>query len=201
MAGRGSSSGGGRPPTPEEMARINKALELRAARMPYDMIAEKLGYSTASSARRAVNSALRWTFREGADSLRRSEAASLDELQRHAWQRVVEGKPGAIADVLRVMTRRAHLLGLDMPVQTQVSVKVETDQAMQLLAALRGILTDLRLSPEQQDLSTEVVARHLRALTDTAHDPGAETVDGEVVPEPDPTHPEPAPDPVDQPET
>ena len=169
------------------MARINKALELRAARMPYDMIAEKLGYSTASSARRAVNSALRWTFREGADSLRRSEAASLDELQRHAWQRVVEGKPGAIADVLRVMTRRAHLLGLDMPVQTQVSVKVETDQAMQLLAALRGILTDLRLSPEQQDLSTEVVARHLRALTDTAHD--STVVESEVVLAPEPEQP------------
>ena len=67
-------------------------------------------------------------------------------------------------------------LGLNAPLKTELTVAIDQQQAHMLLTAIRGILGDLQLTPDQQTLSGEVVSRHLRAIEGgTADTPGEAT--------------------------
>ena len=90
-----------------------QALELRKAGVTYEVIAGQLGYANASGARKAVLSALKATLREPAAELRELELARLDAMLLPLWRRVQAGDEKAIDRALRIMERRARLLGLD----------------------------------------------------------------------------------------
>jgi hypothetical protein len=90
-----------------------QALELRKAGVTYEVIAGQLGYANASGARKAVVSALKATLREPAAELRELELARLDAMLLPLWRRVQAGDEKAIDRALRIMERRARLLGLD----------------------------------------------------------------------------------------
>ena len=90
-----------------------QALELRKAGVTYEVIATQLGYANASGARKAVVSALKATLREPAAELRELELARLDAMLLPLWRRVQSGDEKAIDRALRIMERRARLLGLD----------------------------------------------------------------------------------------
>jgi hypothetical protein len=102
-------------------ARQLQALELRKAGATYQAIAEQLGYAHAKGAYKAVASALKLTLREPADGLRELEVARLDAMLLALWRRVQSGDEKAVDRALRIMERRARLLGLDAPSRGELS--------------------------------------------------------------------------------
>lgn len=109
----------------EVIDKERRVIELRRAGVTFDVIAQEVGYSNASGAHHAYTRALKRTLREaGADEIRDLELDRLDRLQRFAWNLAAQGNLRAIETILRIMGRRARLLGLDMPVRVQQEVTV-----------------------------------------------------------------------------
>lgn len=94
------------------------ALKYRKAGYTYDMIAERVGYASASGAEKAIKSALHKMLRDEVQDVLDFELARLDEMMAGAYIMATGGNPAAIASVLKIMERRAKLLGLDAPVKT-----------------------------------------------------------------------------------
>jgi len=95
-------------------------LELRKAGLTYAAIGERLGISE-SGAWRAVNRALDRLMDkigEEAESVRTLELQRLDDLLENLWP--YRHKPAYTDRILRVMERRARLLGLDAPTKSEI---------------------------------------------------------------------------------
>jgi hypothetical protein len=109
----------------ERAERRRRALQLREAGYTYAEIATALGWKQAKTAEVFVKRALRLTYQEPADRVRQLELNRLDRLMRGIWTRAI-GRPAsgnqpevppdldAIDRVLKLMGRRARLLGLDV---------------------------------------------------------------------------------------
>ena len=78
----------------------------------YDFIAREIGVSNRGNAWRTVQKALNDRVVAGVDELRELECDRLDALQVAAWAKVEQGDLKAIETVLKIMDRRARLLGL-----------------------------------------------------------------------------------------
>lgn len=89
-----------------------QAIELRAAGATFREIGSAL-HIDHTWARTLVIRALDEVTYEGADHMRRLEGQRLDRLQRAAWAKAIAGDLKAIAEVRRLMERRAALFGLD----------------------------------------------------------------------------------------
>lgn len=98
-----------------------RALELRKSGAAYATIAEVLGYRSPSGAHAAVKSALKKTLQEPADELRQLELARLDAMLAALWPKANAGDVKAVHGVLKVLERRAKLLGLDAPTETDIT--------------------------------------------------------------------------------
>ncbi len=107
--------------------RALQALELRKSGKPYREIAERLGYNSEQAAWKAVTDTLAQTLEEPAKEVRRLEVERLDALFDIAYPMALatlNQKPPldeklrmqAVDRCLRIMERRAHLLGLDAPI-------------------------------------------------------------------------------------
>jgi hypothetical protein len=94
-----------------------QALELRRAGVTYEVIARQLGYADRTGAYRAVRTALAQNIKEPADDVRALELERLDALLRGVWVPATQGNVQALDRVLKIMDRRAALLGLDEPVK------------------------------------------------------------------------------------
>ncbi len=128
-------------PEPEQLDRELKVLELRRAGLTWQRIAEQVGYADHSGAYLAYKRALKRVLQQPAEELRQAEIDRLDRLQLAAWPNAMKGDNSAIATVLRIMERRAKLLGLDMPVKIAQDVTVwdggeSIDRAVRDLAEL-----------------------------------------------------------------
>ena len=128
-------------PEPEQLDRELKVLELRRAGLTWQRIAEQVGYADHSGAYLAYKRALKRVLKQPAEELRQAEIDRLDRLQLAAWPKAMQGDNSAIATVLRIMERRAKLLGLDMPVKIAQDVTVweggeSIDRAVRDLAEL-----------------------------------------------------------------
>src|SRR6188768_522389 len=108
---------------PESIASVNRinaaerkrdALELRKAGVGFQAIADRLGYKNASGAHYAVVSALKEITKPAAEEVRDLEVERLDGMLFAISAQVSYGHLGAIDRALRIMERRAKLLGLDM---------------------------------------------------------------------------------------
>lgn len=98
-----------------------KALELRKAGVSYQRIADTLGYKSASGAHKAVQTALKKTLQEPADDLRKLELERLDSAAAAIYPSVKQGQYGAIDRWIKIMERRAKLLGLDAPTKADIT--------------------------------------------------------------------------------
>jgi len=101
------------------------ALELRKQGLTFEAIAKELGYKGgAPAAYKAVMTALKETLREPAKELRDLEAARLDTIQQKLSDNVGPDKEElpVIDRLLRIMERRAKLLGLDAARDTELPV-------------------------------------------------------------------------------
>jgi F420-dependent methylenetetrahydromethanopterin dehydrogenase len=95
----------------------DKCLSLRRLGMSYAEVAKQVGLSR-GGAYKAVQHALdeiRASYRETAAEVLELELDRLDEMTRALSNKVGYGDPQAVTAALRVMDRRAKLLGLDAP--------------------------------------------------------------------------------------
>lgn len=128
-------------PSPELIDKEHKVLELRRAGLTWQRIAEQVGYADHTGAYAAYKRAMKRTLQEPADELRQSEIDRLDRLQLAIWPRAMNGDNSSVVTILRIMERRAKLLGLDMPVKIAQEVTVweggeSIDRAVRDLAEL-----------------------------------------------------------------
>lgn len=112
--------------------RQRRALQMRKSGSTFDQIAKAVGYSNESGARKAVFTALKKLVQEPAEELKKLELERMDVMIQSLWPDVLQGKPRSIEVALKVMDRRAALLGLDAPKQVEdhriVSMQVMADQ-------------------------------------------------------------------------
>jgi hypothetical protein len=101
-----------------------RALELRKAGATYETIAQMLGYASKSTAFTAVNRIMTQSKREASKEAFEMELRRLDDLMMTLWPIARAGENmGAIDRVLRIMERRAKLLGLDAPEKSQQQIQ------------------------------------------------------------------------------
>lgn len=93
--------------------RQTEALRLRQSGSTFAEIAEALGYSDPSGARNAVMAALRENVSEPNAEMRALELARLDALHAALWPAAMGGDLPSVDRVLKLMERRAKILGLD----------------------------------------------------------------------------------------
>ena len=135
--------------------RQRQALELRKCGHTYQQIARALNYRAASGAWHATQRGLKTTLREPADELRQLELARLDTLHHALWDRAIAGNLRAVDAVLRIMKRRASLLGMDAPKRLGVSVEM-TMRAMAERMAVRYGLDASALVAEAEQILGEM---------------------------------------------
>lgn len=150
--------------------RQRQALELRKAGVSFEEIARTLGYAGPSSSYRAIMSALKRTLQEPADEVRKLELVRLDRAQRVAWERMLQGDLEALAKVIKVMERRARLLGLDMPTKVASTDSQGEDLALTVEREL------YLLSDEQAQAAIDF----LRRMRQSVPAPAAALPDGDA---------------------
>jgi hypothetical protein len=101
-----------------------ECVRLRRAGLTLDEIAIRVGYSSPASVHYALKRINERISREDVEEIRNLESERLDLLQAANWNNAMQGDVPAGALVLRVMERRAKLLGLDMPIRVQQEVTV-----------------------------------------------------------------------------
>lgn len=104
-----------KPPARDAAAalRAAQALNLRKLGATYETVARECGYTNRGTAYNAVQRELQRTLQEAADDLRTLEAQRLDDLYRAMIPKALKGDGWSVDRCLRIMERRAALLGLD----------------------------------------------------------------------------------------
>jgi hypothetical protein len=98
-----------------------RVFELRIQGNTFDQIATEVGYSGPSGAWQAYQRVRSEFIYESIDESRQLELMRLDELQVAVWDRAINGELPAAHCVLKIMDRRAKLLGLDKPEKVEVN--------------------------------------------------------------------------------
>lgn len=120
------------------LERRRQAMELRNAGATYQVIADQLGYASASAARKTVLQAYKVAIREPAEEVLDRELERLDTMLMALWGKARRGEVQAIDRVLKIMDRRARYLGLD---RVQVNVTTHDGDLQDLDAALAALVT------------------------------------------------------------
>ena len=135
-------------PAPELIDKEIKVLELRRAGLTWQSIAEETGYADHTGAYAAYKRAIKRTMQQPADELREQELDRIDRLQLAAWPNAMKGDTKSIMTIVKLMERRARLLGLDTPIKIEQDITTwngddSIDRAVKDLAALfRANATD-----------------------------------------------------------
>ena len=108
-------------PEPAQINREREIVEWRIEGLTWRQIAERVNMSVAG-AFKAYNRAMVRTLKPATEELRELELDRLDTLQQTYWQPAVAGNMRAADFILRVIDKRAKLLGLDAPTKIQAEV-------------------------------------------------------------------------------
>jgi hypothetical protein len=107
---------------PETIERESQVLKLRRGGLTFDLIAKELGFKNASGAHKAYVNACKRIIRTDVEDIRGTELDRLDMAQGAIWSKVMRGEIPAIMALMKIMDRRARLLGLDAPTKIQAEV-------------------------------------------------------------------------------
>ena len=107
---------------PEVVEREAKVLELRRGGLTFDTIAKRLGFAYASGAHAAYENACKRIVYAEVEEIRKIEMDRLDIAKSAIWTNVLRGDIPSVTALIRIMDRRAKLLGLDQPMKAQVEV-------------------------------------------------------------------------------
>lgn len=106
----------------EAKEKAARALELRKEGKTFDEIATEAGYTCRQSAYDAVKRAMSALTREPATELLELELARLDTMWGIHYLNASAGDVQALAACMRIMERRAKLLGLDAPDKSSAEI-------------------------------------------------------------------------------
>jgi len=145
-------------PKPEQIDKERQVLELKRSGATWDAIAQVVGYSNGSGAFKAYQRAMVRTLQQPADELRDAEIDRLDRLQRAYWFEAIGDKNNppvhkSAEIVLKIIDRRAKLLGLDAP--TKIQAEVITYDASGIDADIERIARELRRMDQGVTLALE----------------------------------------------
>ncbi len=101
--------------------RDSKVFELRIQGFTFEQIAVQVGFSGPSGAWQAYQRIRSEFIFESVEEARQLELMRLDEMQFAVWDRAINGDLPALSCVLKIMDRRAKLLGLDKPEKMEVN--------------------------------------------------------------------------------
>ena len=102
----------------KDRMKAKQALDYRLEGKSYPDISDLLHYSGPGAAFNAIQRLLKHHEMDSVVELRQVEGARLEDLLTGLWAKAVTGSKDAVELVLKIMNRRAHLLGLDMPAET-----------------------------------------------------------------------------------
>lgn len=105
--------------------REQQVLQLRRFGATFEAIAKQLGYANEGGAYKAYQRACLSIIRDDVEDLRQLEIDRLDFALVKIMPKVSEGQLNAIDRMLRIMERRARLLGLDAPVKAELEVNFD----------------------------------------------------------------------------
>jgi hypothetical protein len=117
---------GKKAPEPELLAKENQVIELRRAGITWSKIAEQTGYASAAGAFKAYQRVADRFIRPNIEELRDMELDRLDRLQAAVWGKALNGDVRSLDAVLRIIDKRAKLLGLDAPKEVNLKAEVAT---------------------------------------------------------------------------
>jgi hypothetical protein len=106
--------------------KTRRALALKLAGASYASIADSLGYSDASGARKAVMRGLESGMQENANELRQIHYGRLEHLLMLLWSDVNQKDLASMNTALSVMDRMTKLYGLDAPAELNINAGKET---------------------------------------------------------------------------
>lgn len=140
----------------EAVEKRRRALELRKAGATYATIAQTLGFASHAGAYKTVMIAFAEIKAEHVEEVRTLELLRLDQMLIAIWPKISEAgvtladRVRAIDAVLRIMDRRAKMLGIDAPTRVDI-----TDE-------LRRMAHDAGLSDDDTELAVReavIIAR------------------------------------------
>jgi hypothetical protein len=109
-------------PDPDVLEREQTVVRLRRAGRTWDEIATTVGYAHPGSAHAAYMRSANRVVAEDVKAIRELETERLDNLLNAVWADAMNGDIPAGTQALRIMERRAKLLGLDSPTKIQAEV-------------------------------------------------------------------------------
>jgi hypothetical protein len=98
-----------------------RVFELRIQGFTFEQIASEVGYQGASGAWQAYKRVKETLIFESIEEAQQLELMRLDEMMFALWGRAIGGDLPAASCVLKIMDRRAKLLGLDKPEKIEVN--------------------------------------------------------------------------------
>lgn len=143
----------GQPPKASVIEREQEVVKLRRGGLTWDLIGQRVGL-TASGAYNAYERSLARVVADDINQIRALETERLDIAQSAIWGKVLQGDNASIANLLRIMERRAKLLGLDQP--TRIQAEVITYDANSIEAELARIYNATRTAPADSRPALEV---------------------------------------------
>lgn len=108
----------------ENRGRLHEALELRKRGWTFKAIAEQCKWNSASACYQAVVAEINKIPREAAEEVLRLDLERLNDLWDKHFQAAKDGNIGSLTACIRIMERRAKLLGLDAPVKQEVKQEI-----------------------------------------------------------------------------
>ena len=138
----------------EREAKELKVLELRRAGFTFQRIAEEVGYATPSGAQRALERVMTRNVPQAPEEFRWQELDRLDRMQVALWPRAMKGDDRAIGTIVRLMERRARLVGIDAPQRIQAEV-VNYDGTRDIDGDIERIVNILRGVDSSEPLEVE----------------------------------------------
>jgi hypothetical protein len=143
----------GQPPKPDTVAKEQEIVKLRRGGLTWDLIGERVKLSP-SGAQKAYDRSLARVIADDVRAIRNLETERLDLAQSAIWGKVLQGDNPSIANLLRIMERRAKLLGLDQP--TRIQAEVITYDANSIEAELARIYAATITSPTDSQPALQV---------------------------------------------
>jgi hypothetical protein len=125
---------------PNAAMRAKTALDLFLAGHRWKAVADGAGYASEGAAYNAVQRELQRTLQPVADEVRIAETLRLDTLLTVYWPKALSGDGWSFDRVLRLMERRASLLGLDAVRESQQPMPTIIEVAGSVAQAIRGDL-------------------------------------------------------------
>jgi hypothetical protein len=154
----------GKTPTPEVLDRELAVVELRRTGETWDRIARAIGYANAAGAYKAYKRAVVRTLQQPTDELREMELDRIDRLQRAYWKDAIDGNHKSAEFVLKLIGKRAELLGLDAPQRIQAEV-ITYDGGGDIEGDIERIIKLLDQVDQSSKIQVEAGTSEIRAIT------------------------------------